>query len=221
MILLDKKTSFIDKIDSAYPSSCHRYNKKINIAQIFENATVFGVCLNKTKIIYNNSILSLESEAYFSLTITKKTKKFIIEPSEEVVIFVRHGYIGLNQLGLNCESVGRLSYIDDCTDTTLLSPPRFGNPTLNLLSFPKKINQSFHNHPTLRFGVILEGAGVADADEKSYSLKKHNIFCIPEKEHHRFRTDKRIMRLVAFHPDSEFGPKDNNHAMLNSTYLKP
>lgn len=221
MILLDKKSNIIDRTDFYYSSSCQLLIKKTDIVPVIKNATIFGVCLGKTKISYNGSVLNLENEAYFSLIVEKKTNKFIIEPSEAgVVIFVRHGYLGLNQAGLNCEAMGRLTYIDGCTDTALVSPPRFGDPSLNLLSFPEKVNQSFHRHPTLRFGVVLDGAGIGDADNKSHALSKYSIFCIPENELHRFRTDKKPMRLIAFHPDGEFGPKDHSHAMLNRTYIE-
>lgn len=209
----------IDRTDFFYPSSCHYLSKKINLANKFIASTVYGVCFGVTKITYDKSDLTLQSESYFCLTLHKDIANFTIESKIGVVIFVRHGYIGLNQVGLSAESSGRLTYIDGCTTSTLISPPRYGDPSLNLLSFPAKTEQSFHRHPTLRLGVILDGNGFADVEKKSYRIAKHSIFSISENERHRFRTKDKTLRLIAFHPDSDFGPRDNDHAMLNRTYL--
>lgn len=218
MMILLKNEGFIDRSDFFYPCSCHIYKKKIDLSKAFPLATLYGVCFGPTQIALNDSKLELQSEAHFSIS-TKDIKKLVIDPKSSVVIFVRYGFLGLTQVGLNCEKAGRLSYIDGCTDTTLISPPRFGDPTLNLLCFPVKTEQSYHRHPTLRFGAILEGNGFADAGQKSIPLNTHEVFLVPENEAHRFRTTTKEMRLIAFHPDSNFGPKDSDHAMINRTYL--
>lgn len=221
MVLITKNQKAINRTEFFYSSECLFINSKIDLIKRFKNVTVYGVSLGKTKIRYQDSILNTEAESYFSLNITTLTKMFSIEPSQEgVALFIRHGFIGLNQVGLNCEKSGRLTYINGCTDSTLIFPPRFGDPSLSLLSFPEQTEQAFHRHPTLRFGVILEGSGIAEFKKKKYTLQKHDIFCIDENEAHRFKTANKGMRLIAYHPDSDFGPKDNNHAMLNRTFLK-
>ena len=217
MILLKKETS-IDRTDFFYPSSCQIYSKKTDLSKAFPTSTLYGICLGSTEVVINDSKLELQNEAYFSLA-TRDVKKLILNPKGSVVLFIRHGYSGLNQIGLNCEQQGRLSYIDGCTDSTLIFPARYGDPSLNLLCFPSNTEQTMHRHPTLRFGVILEGAGFADAGTKSHPLRAKDVFMVPENEAHRFRTDDKEMRLIAFHPDSDFGPRDNDHAMLNRTYI--
>lgn len=218
MMILLKNAETIDRSDFFYPSACQILKNKTDLSQAYPKATIYGVCLGPTKISINGSELKLQNEAYFSLC-TQNTKKLIVEPEVSVVLFIRYGYRGFDQVGLNCENSGRLSYIDGCTDSTLISPPRYGDPSLNLLCFPPKTVQSFHRHPTLRFGVILEGAGFADTEQNSIPLKPHDAFLVTENEAHRFRTKSKSMRLIAFHPDSDFGPKDSDHAMLNRTYV--
>jgi len=53
-------------------------------------------------------------------------------------------------------------------------------------------------------------------------IKEGDFWLIEEQELHRFRTDlsKSEMIVIAFHPDSEWGPTDYNHTMLNRTYIK-
>lgn len=218
MVLIKNKSS-IDRTDFFYPSSCHLISKKTDLLKMFSNSTVYGVCLAETKIQYDSSLFTLQAESYFSLSITSTTKKFLVDSTGNVALFIRYGFKSLNQIGLNCEESGRLTYIDGCTDSALISPPRYGDPSLNLLCFPAATLQSFHRHPTLRFGVILSGSGFADLNNKSHPLKKGDAFLIEENELHRFKTESKSMRLIAFHPDSDFGPKDNDHAMLNRTYL--
>jgi hypothetical protein len=45
-------------------------------------------------------------------------------------------------------------------------------------------------------------------------------FCLEEQELHRFRTKNNEMRIIAFHPDGDWGPTDENHVMINRTYVK-
>ena len=219
MLLLNKRQQEIDRKDFFYPSSCHLLHNKVDLTNQFGVATVYGVSLGSTKINYQDSSLKVAGGSYFSLNLSMQIKKFTIEAEAGVVIFIRYGYLGLNQLGLNSENTGRLTYIDGCTSTTLISPPRYGDPSLNLLSFPAGTEQSFHRHPSLRFGVVLEGSGFADTEKSPVRISKNSVFSISENELHRFRTTDKSMRVIAFHPDSDFGPKDNDHVMLNRTYL--
>jgi hypothetical protein len=46
------------------------------------------------------------------------------------------------------------------------------------------------------------------------------MFCLEEHELHKFKTENSEMKLVVYHPDSDWGPTDQNHTMLNRTYIK-
>ena len=45
------------------------------------------------------------------------------------------------------------------------------------------------------------------------------MFNRQEQELHSFRTTSDIMDIIAFHPDSDTGPTDENHPMINRTYI--
>jgi quercetin dioxygenase-like cupin family protein len=66
----------------------------------------------------------------------------------------------------------------------------------------------------------VSGSGYAClSDGKKIKLKPETLFCIEEKENHRFITEKEPMVVIAFHPDGDWGPTDHNHTMLNRTYI--
>jgi hypothetical protein len=54
-------------------------------------------------------------------------------------------------------------------------------------------------------------------------LKSDCIFILLADAKHKFRTDLQhegdIMKLIAYHPDSDFGAKHENHPMLNRTIV--
>ena len=137
---------------------------------------------------------------------------------DKVVIIERPGYRG-QQMFAKVEDIGRVCYIDGCTDSVLIPPGRKGDPCLNSLHFPPGITQSFHTHPTLRAGVVARGKGWATTSQGEKPLKEGDVWLIDAHERHRFRTDEEGMIVVAFHPDSDWGPTDENHPMLNRTYL--
>ena len=67
--------------------------------------------------------------------------KFSVNPlknNSKMFAIIRYGYQGLDLVG-KVEPTGRLAYIDGCTDTLLISPPRKGDACLNHLHFPKNI----------------------------------------------------------------------------------
>jgi hypothetical protein len=74
-------------------------------------------------------------------------------------------------------------------------------------------------------GVVISGEGEAFQEKSNYSdgwvkpLKKGCIFMLTEQELHSFRTSDSHMDIVAFHPDSDTGPTDENHSMINRTYI--
>jgi hypothetical protein len=134
------------------------------------------------------------------------------------------GYRCLPMVG-QIETNGRLSYIDGCSDSVLVSMPRYGDPVLNYLHFPTGIYQTQHTHPSIRMGVVIGGEGEAFQEKSNHSdgwikpLKKGCMFLLTEQELHSFRTSDSYMDIIAFHPDSDTGPTDENHSMINRTYI--
>lgn len=138
-----------------------------------------------------------------------------------VFFVIRLGYLGQAQVGGPIESSGRLCYIDGCSDSLLVYPPRLGDPSLNHLHFPGNVNQSYHIHPSIRLGFVAGGQGEACVKDNSGGvLSAGDMFCIRERELHRFTTQNSHMDIIAFHPDGDWGPTDQNHTMLNRTYIQ-
>ncbi len=154
---------------------------------------------------------------------------FFVCPGECVVegeagrgmVISRPGYRGLWQIGGPLEVEGRLRYIDGCTDTLLVSPPRLGEACLNHLHIPPHTNQSPHTHPSERIGVILRGTGECRTPDGAFPLRPGMGWRIPTGSLHSFYTQEESLDVVAWHPDSDFGPTDENHPMRNKTLLAP
>ena len=146
----------------------------------------------------------------------------------------------LAALGGPIEARGRLKYIDGCTDSLLVSPPRLGDPCFNHLHFPGGIEQTAHTHPSARVGCVARGRGVClhravgqgeegeggegeeeyDGAEVATPLLPGSVFEIPAHCSHRFRTDEgQSMDVIAWHPDSDFGPDHDDHPMVNRTMV--
>jgi len=136
------------------------------------------------------------------------------------IISTRIGYQGLNQFGGAVERLGRLQYIDGCSSTLLLSAPRLGDPCFNYLHVPCNIDQTAHTHPTLRVGYILEGSGIVRLERGSLDLVPGMMFCLLPDVIHSFHTKDSELRIVIYHPDSDFGPSDEVHPMLNKTIIE-
>jgi mannose-6-phosphate isomerase-like protein (cupin superfamily) len=135
------------------------------------------------------------------------------------LVVSRPGYEGLRQIGGPLEARGRLQYIDGCSDTLLVSPPRRGDPCLNHLHIPPGTNQTAHTHPSERIGVILRGRGQCHTPQGSFELTPGMGWRIPTSCLHAFSTMEESLDVVAWHPDSDFGPTDENHPMINKTEI--
>ena len=140
------------------------------------------------------------------------------------IIAHRADWRGLFMIGGPVERRGRLRYIDQCSDTTLVQPVRRGDPCLNLLYFPPGVVQTAHTHPSDRIGLILSGRGTCiarnDGADVAIPLEAGMIFCIHAEGRHHFSTDRGDeMRVLAYHPDSDCGPTDDDHAMINRTIV--
>jgi mannose-6-phosphate isomerase-like protein (cupin superfamily) len=125
----------------------------------------------------------------------------------------------LNIIGGPIEDVGRLKYIDGCSDTLLISPVKLGEPCLNFLHFPLNTNQTMHHHPSFRFGIVARGSGESVSEVETVQLTEGDIFFIPKFYNHKFNTYDNIMDIIAFHPDSDWGPTDEVHPMINRTWV--
>ncbi len=135
------------------------------------------------------------------------------------LIIALAGYRGLWQIGGPLEPAGRLRYIDGCSDTLLISPPRLGDPCLNHLHIPPQTNQTPHTHPSARLGVILNGSGECRTPSGIYPLRPGIGWYIPTGCLHSFFTRDVALDVVAWHPDSDFGPRNDDHPMINRTMI--
>jgi mannose-6-phosphate isomerase-like protein (cupin superfamily) len=118
------------------------------------------------------------------------------------------------------ENKGRLKYIDGCTDSLLVPPVKLGDPCLNALYFPAEIDQTTHTHPSMRVGVVVSGNGECVTEDEVIHLIPGMVFIIHEEGLHKFRTlGSKGMVVVAYHPDSDFGPEDEHHPMINRTIV--
>ena len=208
---------FIDMTDTMYPS--YALKVKDGVMSTTNHTTTYGYVLSGS-VDFRNGLYAQEGQ-YFSIW-TKLPHDFVV--NGEAVFFCRMGYKGQNNIGGPLEESGRLCYIDGCSDSLLIYPPRQGDPSLNVLYFPAGINQTFHIHPSVRLGVVVDGEGfsnvMVDGKEQEVPLKVGDMFCIEERETHRFRTTTSHMTVVPYHPDGDWGPTDHNHTMLNRTYIK-
>ena len=137
-----------------------------------------------------------------------------------VLVISRLGYTGLRQFGGPVETVGRLRYIDGCTDTLLVCPPRLGEPCLNHLHIPPGVRQTAHTHPSARVGIIVGGSGECRTPEGDFALRAGMGWYIPPGYLHHFVTTEGSLDVLAWHPDSDFGPTDEDHPMLNRTFIE-
>lgn len=136
------------------------------------------------------------------------------------LVITRHGWKGMLSIGGPLERIGRLRYIDGCSDSLLVGPPRVGDPCLNHLHFPEGILQTMHTHPSVRVGIITAGRGVCETPDGGFDLRPGMLWFLPEETPHRFKTDDSTMDCIAWHPDTDTGPSDEDHPMLNRTIVE-
>lgn len=214
----------LERYSTMYPCSLENLKVTDQTTRNYPSyTTIYGFVLQGS--ITANS-LTASNNRYFCLTsIDDRDLTVYFNENTHVVLIERIGFKGQNQIGGPLESKGRLTYIDGCSDSLLVYPPRMGDPSLNYLFFPPGIDQTFHIHPSLRFGLVVEGHGFSDVvgpngETSVLELKQGVVFCLEEMELHRFRTASTSMKVVAWHPDGDWGPTDHNHTMLNRTYIQ-
>ena len=188
--------------------------------EIDKSGSSFGY-VNKGFILikHNNIVTKINEGFYFSLP--KEYEITLISDSYQFCVWVQKGYDSPMRLGL-LENEGRLKYIDGCKDSVLLNPTKMGDPCLNALFMPEGVNQTSHTHPSLRSGFIIDGGAICEAENGTFNLESGQIFYLEQDAKHKFRSDLSDfvrMRLIAFHPDSDFGATDETHPMLNRTIV--
>lgn len=213
-------TKFLNQFNSMYPSSGYLLeNEKFTLPEFCKYCSVYGYSYGESLLTIDDKTYNLEKGQYFGLSVRDS---LTAEVQDKLFLVVRLGYIVPNTIGW-VEQRGRLSYIDGCSDSLLIFPARLGDASLNLLYFPSGIEQTFHRHPSIRLGCVIDGEGLREKGESnkitSTVLAKGTAFCLNEQERHRFKTTESSMTVIAFHPDGDWGPTDHNHTMLNRTYL--
>jgi quercetin dioxygenase-like cupin family protein len=214
MIVSNEDNIVIDRTDSMYP--CTLYKITNNTFDIPKNSTVYGFVIDGTVTISETK--TLIKHEFFSFNSHYESKKIIIRGS--VGIIIKYGFNGQNVFGGPVESQGRLCYINNCSDSLLVYPPRMGDASMSLLHFPPGIIQDFHTHPSFRLGIVFRGSGYAECKTGKQKLESGCVFCMEEQEIHRFVTEDNQLSVISFHPDGDWGPTDHDHTLLNRTYLK-
>lgn len=177
--------------------------------------TAFGLVTATSQIVIGPDRSVVRAGSYFV-----SPDPIQIESGLGLAIIVS-GYRGLRQLGGPIEHTGRLRYIDGCSDTLVVSPPRRGDPCLNHLHVPPRTCQSAHTHASARIGVIVRGRGLCQTLDQKVELSEGSGWYIPPGVRHCFITASESLDVLAWHPDSDFGPTDENHPMINKTVLAP
>lgn len=212
VITKPKHGDAIDATQTMYPSRLRTIAEKSSEGSA--TSTLFGYVLRgRARFRVGGLDVSAEAGSYFSIP-----GSVDLEVEGLLVTIERFGFRGMMSVG-SIETEGRLSYIDGCTDSILVMPPRLGDPVLNHLHFPAGIDQTQHRHPSVRLGVVARGAGIAHGPGWEQPLVEGCVFLLDAHETHSFRTPDRSMDVIAFHPDSDWGPTDAAHPMLNRTYL--
>ena len=136
------------------------------------------------------------------------------------LVVSRLGHRGFFHVGGPIEERGRLRYIDGCTDSLLVPPVLRGDPCLNLLHLPPSTRQTPHTHPSIRVGLAVRGAGSCVTPEGMVALMPGRAFVIHADALHCFQTGPSELLVLAYHPESDFGPTHADHPMINRTIVR-
>lgn len=178
-------------------------------------ATHFGFVYKGTpRLTAASGSFTLSPGMYFSVPGSGS----VSGPGQGIVVS-RWDFLGFFHLGGPVEEKGRLEYIDGCTDSLLIPPVIKGDPCLNLLHVPPRTDQTRHAHPSLRVGLIVRGEGTGVTPSQTFSLSPGMVFVIPAGSRHSFHTERLSLLIVAYHPDSDYGPTSADHPMINRTVV--
>ena len=67
--------------------------------------------------------------------------------------------------------------------------------------------------------MVVRGMGACHTPQESVPLAPGTVFVIGAGGLHSFHTDNHELLVVAYHPDSDFGPTHEDHPMLNRTMI--
>lgn len=202
-----------DHLDPAFPSSL--VVPAGQSIEVLDGATAYGFVSRGTSILNVGTFqVGLRPGMYFCVPYPATIRGL------DGFVCHRQNYRGLFQIGGPIEAIGRLRYIDGCSDTLIVSPPVKGDPCLNFLFVPPGTNQTPHTHPTVRVGLVMEGEGECRTTASTHRLSSRTIFVLLPNELHSFHTVHEHLRIVVYHPDSDFGPTDEDHPMLNRTLVE-
>ncbi|KPP81821.1 MAG: hypothetical protein HLUCCA04_08430 [Oceanicaulis sp. HLUCCA04] len=205
-------TGLIAACDPNFPTSLYAFDGAELDLDI--DAAFFGfVHEGEAQIETASGTFTLTAGMYFSAN-----ERLRVRGGKGIVI-ARLGHRAFFTIGGPVEQKGRLKYIDGCTDSLLIAPIKLGDPCLNLLYFPPGIDQTAHTHPSDRIGVVHSGRGVCVTPNEVIPLEPGTMFRIPLEGNHKFRTTDSEMRVIAYHPDSDFGATDIDHPMINRTMV--
>lgn len=184
----------------------------------FKAGAVFGFVLDgqNATLRHHGRPHGLPSGSYFVINAGAGE---LTNPGGRMLLIHQPGANFPFMLGGPIEPVGRLKYIDGCTDSLLIPPWRMGEACLNMLHIPPGTEQTMHTHPSDRIGVVVRGRGQCVTPDGTTELLPGTLWRIPADGLHRFRTDGHALQIVAWHPDSDFGPTDDAHPMLNRTLV--
>lgn len=191
-------------------------------------------------VIDGEKMLPAVNGTYFILSLASELQSTTFSANGCYAAMIQQGTIkgqalsilmsGIHRNNLRVTSVdptclGNLSYIDGCSNSNLIDPDRNGDPCVNYLYFPTGIDQSFHVHPSERIGCVIAGRGQAEFYDhngqlQSVELNCGDTFVLNRFCRHRFRTEDSAMSILAFHPDSDDGPNDQQNPMKTRTYLR-
>ena len=203
----------LDNLDPAFPSTLRCcVGSSLDLPA---GATHYGYVSSGSVRIHSNGFETVPHQGlYFSIAGSGR-----IEGHGSTFVVSRNGYRGISSLCGPIEDEGRLRYIDGCSDTVLISPLVLGDPCLNLLVLPPGTRQTPHTHPSVRVGLVVGGRGVCRPVAGPLELNPNSIFILPPDAIHNFDSDDESITIVAYHPDSDCGPSDSSHPMLNRTMV--
>lgn len=203
-----------DYVDNQFPTRLYAWEGEQDFTA--SNSTYYGyVFEGEVEVFTADNNYTLKARQYFSFNHPIQLR------GGKGIVIERLDYRGFNLCGGPVEDWGRLKYIDGCTDSLLVPPVKMGDPCLNALFFPENIDQTAHTHPSMRVGMVIEGSGRCVTPERNYDLEPGKIFIIHEDGNHRFQTSPGAnLTVIAYHPDSDFGPVDENHPMINRTIVE-
>lgn len=208
-----------DFTNTAYPATVHGFKGAALTLDHGVRSTGYGYVMEGEATLSTGEgpARKVRAGEYFCVPYDR----LMIDGQATGFIATRVGFVGLPQVGGPVERVGRLRYIDGCSDSLLIGPPVKGDPCFNLLHFPGGIDQTLHTHPTIRAGLIHSGNGWCRTATGRHPLNEGSMFILFPEAIHAFATDPdQTMTLTVFHPDTDTGPSHDDHPMLNRTIVE-